>query len=232
MLAWSFSARTLDEVASLLRAMGRHRYVRETSHAIHWTVDQALSDRPTFAARAAAFEARRAREPALDVTSRDPSLWAYADTEVIIEALAVFWTKGDESAQAKARLREILQASELGVADHAPFQADPEEPPHPELIFLDWEFFSIDELDPERHEGALRALELAGEEVNVSSPVYQEGVCLAYPELALGALQGVLPIDLLIWSDGAYSYVDYVFRGVAKAARLVDPPVGIRDLDA
>jgi hypothetical protein len=40
-----------------------------------------------------------------------------------------------------------------------------------------------------------------------------------------------LPTDFLVWSDGAYSYVDYVFRGVAKAARLVDPPVGPRDLD-
>jgi hypothetical protein len=231
MLAWSFSARTLDEVASLLRAMGRHRYVRETSHAIHWTVDQALSDRPPFAARAAAFQARRAREPGLDVGSRDPSLWVYADTEVIIEALGIFWTKGEGQARAVERLRNILETSELGLASHAAFQADPEEPPHPELILLDWEFFPIDELDPERHEGALRALELAGEEVNVGAPVLQEGVCLAYPELALGAPQGVLPTDFLVWSDGAYSYVDYVFRGVAKAARLVDPPVGIRDLD-
>jgi len=231
MLAWSFSARTLDEVAALLRAMGRHRYVRETSHAIHWTVDQALGDRPPFAARAAAFQARRAREAELDVTSRDPSLWAYADTEVIIEALAVFWTKGEEAAKAKARLRQILEESELGLAGHPPFRADPEEPPHPELILIDWEFFPIDELDSERHEGALRALELAGEEVDVSAPVLQEGVCLAYPELAHGAPQGVLPSDFLVWSDGAYSYVDYVFRGVAKAARLVDPPVGIRDLD-
>jgi len=232
MLAWSFSARTLDEVASLLRAMGRHRYVRETSHAIHWTVDEALSDRPPFAARAAAFRARRAREPSLDLASRDPSLWIYADTEVIIEALGVFWTKGDASTQAKDRLREILLGGELGLAAHAPFQTDPEEPPHPELILLDWEFFPIDELDPERHEGALRALELAGEEVNVSATVYQEGVCIAYPELAEGAPQGVLPTDFIVWSDGAYSYVDYVFRGVAKAARLVDPPVGIRDFDA
>jgi hypothetical protein len=40
-----------------------------------------------------------------------------------------------------------------------------------------------------------------------------------------------LPVDLLDWSDGDYSYVDYIFRGVAKAARLVDPPVGIRDLE-
>jgi hypothetical protein len=231
MLAWSFSARTLDEVAALLRAMGRHRYVRETSHAIHWTVDQALSDRPVFAARAAAFQARRDREAELDVTSRDPSLWAYADTEVIIEALAVFWTRGEEAEKAKERLRAILQESELGLAGHPPFRTDPEEPPHPELILLDWEFFPIDELDSERHEGALRALELAGEEVDVSAPVYQEGACLAYPELAHGALHGVLPTDFLIWSDGAYSYVDYVFRGVAKAARLVDPPVGIRDLE-
>jgi hypothetical protein len=223
MLAWSFSARTLDEVAALLRAMGRHRYVRETSHAIHWTVDQT--------ARAAAFQARRGREADLDVTSRDPSLWAYADTEVIIEALAVFWTQGEEAIRAKERLHAILQASELELADHPPFRTDPEEPPHPELILLDWEFFPIDELDPERHEGALRALELAGEEVDVSAPVYQEGVCLAYPELAHGAPHGVLPTDFLIWSDGAYSYVDYVFRGVAKAARLVDPPVGIRDLE-
>jgi hypothetical protein len=231
MLAWSFSARTLDEVASLLRAMGRHRYVRETSHAIHWTVDEALSDRPPFTARAAAFQARKGRESGLDVTSRDPSLWAYADTEVIIEALSVFWTKGDASAKAKSRLRSILEQSELGLADHPPFRADPEEPPHPELILLDWEFFPIDELDSERHEGALRALELAGEEVDVSAPVYQEGVCLAYPELAHGAPQGVLPTDFLVWSDGAYSYVDYVFRGVSKAARLVDPPVGIRDCE-
>jgi hypothetical protein len=231
MLAWSFSARTLDEVAALLRAMGRHRYVRETSHAIHWSVDQALSDRAPFAARAAAFQARRDREADLDVTSRDPSLWAYADTEVIIEALAAFWTKGDQADQAKDRLRRILEQAELGPADHAPFRADPEEPPHPELIFLDWEFFPIDELDAERHEGALRALELAAEEVDVSAPVYQEGVCIAYPELAHGAPQGVLPTDFLVWSDGPYRYVDYVFRGVAKAARLVDPPVGIRDLD-
>ena len=231
MLAWSFSARTLDEIAALLRAMGRHRYLRETTHALHWTVDRALSDRPPFGARAAAFEARLAREPNLDPTSRDPSLWAYADTEVVIEALSVFWTKGDLAAEAGERLRRVLVASELGLADHPPFQADPEEPPHPELILLDWEFFPIAELDPERHAGALQALERSGEEVDVSAPVYQEGVCLAYPELVRGAPQGVLPADFVVWSDGAYSYVDYVFRGVAKSAKLVDPPVGIRDLD-
>jgi hypothetical protein len=33
-----------------------------------------------------------------------------------------------------------------------------------------------------------------------------------------------------VWSDGPYSYSDYVFRGVAKAAKLVEPPIGYQDL--
>jgi hypothetical protein len=231
MLGWSFSARTADEVGALLRAMGRHRYVREVDHAIHWTVDEALSDRPPFADRAARLRELRKKRPDLDLASRDPALFSYADTEVVIEALSAFWTPGPDAERASLRLGQLLVDTELGLASHAPFQSDPEEPPHPELIRLDWEFFPIDELDPDRHSGALRALELAGEEVNVSAPVYLEATCLAYPELAMGAPHGVLPTDFLVWSDGDYSYVDYVFRGVAKAARLVDPPVGIRDFE-
>jgi hypothetical protein len=231
MLAWTFSARTLDEVASLLRAMGRHRYVREADHGIHWSVDEALSDRPPFDARATAFRERLAREREVDPGSRDPALWKYADTEVVIEALAAFWSGGDAGDRARARLESVLAGAEIELPTHTPFESNPEDPPHPELILLDWEFFPIDELDPERHEGALRSLELAGDEVNASARVYVEGTCLSYPELAKGAPRGVLPVDFLVWSDGDYSYVDYVFRGVAKAARLVDPPVGIRDFD-
>jgi hypothetical protein len=231
MLAWTFSARTLDEVAALLRAMGRHRYVREADHGIHWSIDEALSDRPPFDARAAAFRERRAKEPDLDPGSRDPSLWKYADTEVVIEALAAFWSPDEAADRARAKLTGALEEADVELAAHEPFQSNPEEPPHPELILLDWEFFPIDELDPERHEGALRALELAGEEVDASARVYVESVCIAYPELVRGAPRGVLPADFLVWCDGDYSYVDYVFRGVAKAARLVDPPVGIRDFE-
>jgi hypothetical protein len=232
MLAWTFSARTLDEVAALLRAMGRHRYVREADHAIHWSVDEVLADRAAFAPRAAAFRALRHREAELDLGSRDPSLWKYADTEVVIEALGAFWTEeGPGAEHARQRLGEVLTAADLALATHEPFQSNPEDPPHPELILLDWEFFPIDELDPERHEGALRALERSGEEVNASAPVYVESVCIAYPELARGASRGVLPVDFLAWCDGDYPYVDYVFRGVAKAAKLVDAPVGIRDIE-
>src|SRR6266542_1111621 len=231
MLAWTFSARTLDEIGALLRAMGRHRYLREIDHGIHWSVDEALQDRTTFAPRAKACRERRDSEPNLDPASRDPSLWKYADTEVVIGALSVFWTKGDEAERAKEQLRRGLEQTEIELPSHAPFRSDPEEPPHPEIILLDWEFFPIEELDPERHSGALRALEIAGDEVNISAPVYVEGMCIGYPELVLGAPQGVLPVDFTVWCDGDYSYVDYVFRGVAKAAKLVDPPVGIRDIE-
>jgi hypothetical protein len=231
MLAWTFSARTVDEVAALLRAMGRHRYVREVDHRIHWSIDEALSDRPPFDTRAARFRERRTNEGDLDPSSRDPSLWKYADTEVVIEALSAFWTPGELGERSAHKLGDVLRGAEIEPPAHAPFQSNPEDPPHPELILLDWEFFPIDELDPERHSGALRALELAGESIDASAPVYVESTCIAYPELVLGAPRGVLPVDFLVWCDGDYSYVDYVFRGVAKAAHLVDPPVGIRDVE-
>ena len=41
MVAWSFSAKTLDELARALRALGKHRYVQEVDHRIHWMVDEA-----------------------------------------------------------------------------------------------------------------------------------------------------------------------------------------------
>src|SRR5258706_6555720 len=126
MLGWSFSARTADEVGALLRAMGRHRYVREVDHALHWTVDEALSDRSPFDARAARLRDLRKKQPDLDLASRDPALWRYADTEVVIEALSVFWTPGPAADRACGRLRQLLGDAEISLPTHAPFQSDPE----------------------------------------------------------------------------------------------------------
>lgn len=234
MLAWSFAARTAEEVASLLRALGRHRYLREASYALHWSVDEALASvplfGPMFAPAASAFRARRAEEPELDPGSRDPSLWRQVTLDELLAVLTAFWSPGEPAALARARLREVLQGAELPLGDHAPFAADPEEVPHPELVLIDWELLAIDALDSERHAGALAALEAAGEEVDVSAPVYAEPNAIAYPELALAAPNGVLASDFWVWCDGDYSYVDYVFRGVARAAKLVEAPVGPRDV--
>lgn len=230
MLAWSFAARTPEEIARLLRALGKHRYLREADLRLHWAVDRALADRSTFAPRAAAFDARCRREPALELGSRDPSLWRPAPIDEVIEALTTFWTPDDAGEAAREHLLGALIAAGVATGDHAPFGSPPDDPPFPELVMLDWVLHPIDELDADRHAGALAALEESGEEIDPSAPICQEGPPIAAPELCAGAPNGVLADDFLIWSDGPYPYADYVFRGVSKSAKLLDPPVGYRDL--
>jgi len=230
MLAWSFSARTADEVGRLVRALGRHRYLREADLRLHFTVDRALSDLPDFARHAAAFEARRRREPELDLRSRDPSLWRAATADEIAAVLGTFWTPDAAGLRAHERLLDALEELDLLGDEHAPFASSPEEPPHPELLLLDWVLLPVDELDADRHAGALRALEESGEEIDPSAPLYQEATVLSAAELLLGAPNGVLAEDFLIWSEGPYPYADYVFRGASKVAKLVEPPVGVRDI--
>jgi len=229
MLGWTFAARLVDEVARLLRSMQKHRYLKEVDHRIHWTVDAALSDIPAFAARAKAFQAQLAKEPDIHPGSRDPRLWSPASVEEVIAALTAFWGPDTPSEKRCEQLGAILREAGLPQSEHEPFEADPEAPPFPELILLDWVFLPVDELDTERHAGVLAALEDAQEEVSASEPVYVEGPSISFSELATGAPFGILEDDLYLWADGPYAYLDYVFRGVSKSAKLEEPPVGPRD---
>jgi hypothetical protein len=229
MFAWSFAARTIEEVARLVRALSKHRYVSEVDHRIHFSVDCALSSCPLFAPHASAFERRRAATD-LDPGSRDPTLWRPATLDEIVAALGAFWTPGEEAVRHRARLNEVLASIGGGPATHPPFRAPADDPPHPELVLLDWVLLPVDELDTERHAGALAAMAEAEEEVNASAPIYQEGPTLSSAELCEGAPLGVLAEDFMVWSEPPYSYANYVFRGAAKAAKLVDPPVGYHDL--
>lgn len=230
MFAWSFAARTAEEVGRLLRALGRHRYLREADLRIHFSVDRALTDHPEFARHAATFEGRRLRERDLDLRSRDPSLWRPATVDEIVTALSTFWTPDAAGLRAHERLLDALEGLDLLGEERAAFASSPEEPPHPELLLLDWVLLPVDELDADRHAGALAALEESGEEIDPSAPIYQEATVLSAAELVLGAPDGALSDDFLIWSEGPYPYADYVFRGASKAAKLVEPPVGVRDL--
>jgi hypothetical protein len=229
MLAWSFAARMIDEVAGLVRAMGKHRYVREIDHRLHFAVDRALEDLPGFAEKSRAFERERPADLAL--VSRDPRLWRSANVEEIVAVLTAFWAP-DEAAQARReRLVAIFEELGLPVSEHEPFESDPETPPFPELILLDWVFKAVDELDAERHAGALAALEAEPVEVAPSEPVYVEGPSLGIVELVDGAPHGILPSDPIVWADGPLPYVRYVFAGVSRAAKLAEPPTGPDDDD-
>lgn len=224
MQAWAFSCRTADEVGALVRALGKHRYVAETDHRLHWLLDAALSDQAPFDAHAAAFVARRAREPDLDVASREPSLWRAASADEVALALAAFWSPEPDADARRAALLALALAEGLSVPAHAPFDGDVEFPDHPALVLLSWTLHAVHDLDAERHAGALTAMSDAGEEVDVSAPVEHEGPDLGLAELLHGAPRGVLVSELLVWADGPFAYSDYVFRGASRAARLVDPP--------
>ena len=231
MLAWSFSCRTGEEVGALVRALGKHRYVQEVDLRLHWMVDAALEDVAPFSTHAAAFMARREAEPELDVASYDPSLWRSASADEVASALSLVWSPEPAAEARRTALMALVMAEGLPLPDREPFRGDPEYPDHPALVLLSWTLFAIDHLDAERHAGALRAMEEAGEEVDVSQPIEQEAMDLGVVELVLGAPRGVLVGDFLVWADGPYAYSDYVFRGASKLARLPDPPVGMRDLE-
>lgn len=232
MLAWTFAARLIDEVARVVRGMGKHRYLAEVDHRIHWTVDAALSDLPAFEARARAFDALVESAGDIHKGSRDPRLWTSATADEIVAALTALWGPDDASLARRRRLVDLFHEANLPIAEHDPFESDPDAPPFPELVFLDWVFLPVDELDTERHAGVLSALEDAKEEVQPSEPVYVEGPCLSIVELCDGAPFGIIGDDLTVWADGPYAYVDYVFRGVSKQAKLEEPPIGPNDFDA
>ena len=169
MHAWSFAADTHAEVTRLLRAMGRHRYLHEASFALHWSVDVALADRdPRFRKRAEAFFARGLDD--LRAT-RHPDLWTDADLDDALLALSYFWE--GEDLLLRARLSDLLREAGIPPASHEPFEAEPEEMPFPVLVSLDWSLLPVDQLDEERHKGALRALETfeVGEEYAAAEPV-------------------------------------------------------------
>ena len=213
MLSWTFAASLLDEIARLLRAMGKHRYLHEVDHRLHFAVDIAMKDKPSFAER----------------RSRDPRLWRSASVDEVIEVLTAFWGPSDEAESRRERLLDVFKEVGLEIPEHMPFESDPERPPFPELILLDWSLLPVDQLDAERHAGALAALEGEPDEYKPSEPIYQEGPAISAVELCDGAPFGILAEDFSLWSEGPYAYADYVFRGVSKAAKLEEPPVGLRD---
>lgn len=231
MTSWSFAVRMIDELARLLRSMEKHRYLKEVDHRLHWAVDRALSDVPGFNAHAAAFQRTAETDPSLHLGSRDPRLWRPISVEEVVSVLTAFWGPGEAAIERRGRLVELFDAHGLPLPSHAPFETNPEAPPFPELLELNWVLKPIDELDAERHAGVLTALEGSTEDIQPSQPVYQEGPAFTVVEMCDGAPLGILAEDFVIWSEGPYEYADYVFRGVSKAAKLEDPPVGLRDLD-
>ncbi len=226
MEAVTLPVQTADDVARLVRALGKHRYVAGRAIYIHALAADLGGDSEleTWARATLA-------DPELDAASRDERLLRRATEEELALVLLAHW--GTDPGP-RTRLAERLAELELEVPDSEPFDADAEEDMHPLLVDAGWELIPLSELDPERHKGAIAAFsdplwfESAKfeEENAIPKPAYlQELPALGPVELLRGCPAGELAAELVLWTAGEPTYQDYVLRGVFRAAKLTSPDV-------
>jgi hypothetical protein len=228
-------ARNGEELVRFVRALGRHRYVASRLHLVHaFAIEAACAsgeDDPALE-EAKAWAERVLSDPEIDRGSKDERLHRRATDAELGAVVAAFWEDADRRDRASLRLAERL--AEIGVEppaeDALPFDESHEEDVFPVLVDAGWELVPIAKLDPERHKGALEAFEdqlafevARFEEENAVPPLVtlHEMPVLGPLEL-IGALDtdGTLRAPFVLWTSGNETYVDYVLRGVKRAAKL------------
>jgi hypothetical protein len=229
MIAVSLGVASVDEALRVVRALGAHRYVAGSLHLIHAFAFAAGGDAPELAA-ARAWAAATLAGGEVDPASRDERLWRRSSDAELGALLARYWTPGAAAQQARADLLALLRRHDLEAGDHRPFDEAAEEEMHPLLVDAGWELVPLARLDAERHRGAIQAF---GEPIAFESARFEEETAIPTPvsmyELpAIGALElttaagddGMLDAHLVVWVQGNETYVDYVMRGVRRAAKL------------
>ena len=214
-----------------VRALGQHRYVAGRLHLVHaFVFDAAREAGPAPALEEAiAWSARVLADPDVDPASRDERLFRRATDAELSAALSVFWTPGGARDAACLRLAERLEA--IGVEPPSPsvlpFDESAEDDVYPVLIDAGWELLPLASLDPERHKGAIAAFddfEVARfEEENAvppRTPLHELPLLGALELLAAFDERGLSRAAFVLWASGHEVYLDYVLRGVMRAARL------------
>ncbi len=235
MRAVLLGARSADEAVRAVRALGGHRYVAGRLHLVHAF---ALASAPvrTELEAARAWAAASLAEPSLDPASRDERLWRRCTDAEVAAVLDAFWSPGAAREDARAALVARLEAAELPVPTHAPFDESAEDEAHPLLVDAGWELLGLGSLDAERHKGALGAYEsaLAYESARFEEETAIPPVVHLYELPAIGPVEllhgsdadGALVEPLVLWVEGDETYLDYVVRGVRRAAKLPEPEPG------
>src|SRR5260221_12859585 len=110
-----------EDMARLVRALGRHRYVGGRLHLVHAFVFCALDPAPELA-DAAAWGRSVLADAGIDKASKDERLWRRSSEEEIALALGAFWgALGEARERAHARLREQLWAAAIELPAARPF---------------------------------------------------------------------------------------------------------------
>jgi hypothetical protein len=223
------AATRVDEALRVLRALGSHRYVAGRLHLVHAVALVSLGGREGLGDAYAWARATLARQD-VDAASRDERLWRRCTDAELVAVLDTFWTPGEAASTARHALRNQLQRYDLALAEHAPFDESAEDEMHPVLIDAGWELLSLAALEAERHRGAMDAF---GDALAFESARFEEETAIPpvvhlYELPALGAVEllrgadarGALAAPLVVWADGDETYLDYVIRGVRRAAKL------------
>jgi hypothetical protein len=228
-IAVSLGAASADEALRVVRALGAHRYVAGSLHLVHALAFASAGEVPELATARAWAEAALAGG-GVDPASRDERLWRRSSDAELVALLGCYWLPGDAAQRARDGLLARLARHEIGPGDHRPFDEAAEEAMHPILVDAGWELLPLARLDAERHKGAIQAF---GEPIAFESARFEEETAVPTPvslyELpAIGALEltraagddGMLEAHLVAWVQGNETYLDYVMRGVRRAAKL------------
>ena len=231
MRAISVAATRVDEALRVVKALGSHRYVAGRLHLCHAFVFAALPDDLAELGAARAWAKETLAGESVDPASRDEGLWRRSTDAELAAVLEAYWKPGDAAVVHRRALEDLLRRHELHVPAHPPFDESTEDEMHPLLIDAGWELLPLTALDPQRHRGAMDAF---GDALAFESARFEEETAIPvtthlYELPAFGPVELLRGADdegtlfgapLVVWADGDETYLDYVIRGVRRAARL------------
>jgi hypothetical protein len=248
MIAFFPGAARVDEALRVVRALGTHRYVAGRLHLIHAFAIAAIAGESTRPAEPRDAEGAPCTGPAplladarawassvlgdrrIDPGSRDELLWRRCTDAELLAVLDAFWTAGDRARATRRALAALLERHGLSLPLHAPFDETAEGDMHPVLVDAGWELLPLSALDADRHAGCMGAFgdplafEVARfeEQTAMDPPAYLVELPAIGPlELLRGATEdGTLVDGLVVWAEGHETYLDYVMRGVRRAAKI------------
>ena len=227
-----------EQLVRFVRALGQHRYVSGRLHLVHaFAIEAACAcsdfeaDEPALA-EAKAWVTAVLADPGIDRASKDERLFRRVTDAELVAVLGAFWNDGERRERASLALAERLVeiGCEAPDLERLPFDESSEEDMFPVLVDAGWELLPLTALEPERHKGAMGAFDVAlafdvakFEEDNAVPPTVtlNELPALGALEL-LGALdsEGSMRAPFVLWTSGNETYVDYVLRGVLRAAKI------------
>jgi hypothetical protein len=235
MIAIDLGVENVEQALRLVRALGSHRYVAGRLHLVHAFAAASTDDDASGVLDEARAWARAtiagSQEERLDPGSRDERLWRRCSDAELAAVLEAFWVPGARSHATRIRLRNLLRSEGLELDERKVFDESSEDRIHPLAVDAGWELLPLRDLDADRHKGAIAAF---GDGLAFETARFEEETAIPpsphlYELPALGPAELLTAVDdsgvfvqpFVVWSQGNATYLDYVFRGIERAAKLV-----------